>query len=52
MSGRSVAVCKDSSLHLQCDGDDPLTLTVRWSANMADLPVSELPNLHDTGELI
>ncbi|XP_028985251.1 thyroglobulin isoform X2 [Betta splendens] len=45
-SGRSVTLCDDSSLRLQCDGDDSL-LTLRWTAYLSDLPTSDLPDLHD-----
>lgn len=49
LSGRSVSVCDDSSVRLQCDGDDTLKLTVRWTADLSDLPTSDLPDLHDVG---
>ncbi|XP_070823078.1 thyroglobulin [Chaetodon trifascialis] len=48
-SGRSVSVCDDSSVRLLCDGDDRLTLTIRWTAELSDLPTSDLPDLHDVG---
>ncbi|XP_031582758.2 thyroglobulin [Oreochromis aureus] len=48
-SGRAVSLCDDSSVTLQCDGDDSLRLTVRWSAALYDLPTSDLPDLHDVG---
>ncbi|XP_067456388.1 thyroglobulin [Thunnus thynnus] len=48
-SGRSVSVCDDSTVRLRCDGDDALTLTVRWTAVLSDLPTSDLPDLHDIG---
>ncbi|XP_051255191.1 LOW QUALITY PROTEIN: thyroglobulin [Dicentrarchus labrax] len=48
-SGRSVSLCDDSSLRLQCDGDDQLKLTVRWTVDLSDLPTSDLPDLHDIG---
>ncbi|XP_024114135.1 thyroglobulin isoform X2 [Oryzias melastigma] len=44
-SGRSVSLCDDSSVSLQCDG--PPTLKVSWSAALADLPTSDLPDLQD-----
>ncbi len=47
---RSVSVCDDSPVRLQCDGDDMLKLTVRWTADLSDLPTSDLPDLHDVGE--
>ncbi|KAM9782560.1 thyroglobulin [Neosynchiropus ocellatus] len=46
-SGRSVSVCDDSSVSVQCDGDSEIRLTLRWTAALPDLPVSELPDLHD-----
>ncbi|XP_071324918.1 thyroglobulin isoform X1 [Trachinotus anak] len=49
MSGHSVLLCDDSSVRLQCDGDDSLKLTVRWSIALSDLPTSDLPDLHDIG---
>ncbi|XP_070690875.1 thyroglobulin [Pempheris klunzingeri] len=48
-SGRSVSVCDGSSVRLQCDGDDRLKLTVQWTADLSDLPTSDLPDLHDVG---
>lgn len=45
-----VSVCDGSAVHLQCDGDDRLRLTVTWSADLSDLPTSDLPHLHDVGE--
>ncbi|XP_049439347.1 thyroglobulin isoform X1 [Epinephelus fuscoguttatus] len=48
-SGRSVSVCDDSSVRLQCDGNDMLILTIRWTAGLSDLPTSDLPDLHDIG---
>lgn len=51
MSGRSVSLCDDSSVRLQCDGDgDTVKLTVRLTASLSDLPTSDLPDLHDIGE--
>ncbi|XP_037639451.1 thyroglobulin [Sebastes umbrosus] len=47
MSGRSVSLCDDSSVRLQCDGEDMLKLTIRWTADLSDLPTSDLPDLHD-----
>lgn len=47
-SGRSVSLCDDSSVSLQCDGAP--TLKVSWSAALADLPAAYLPDLHDVGE--
>uniref|UniRef100_A0A3B4GGZ1 Thyroglobulin n=1 Tax=Pundamilia nyererei TaxID=303518 RepID=A0A3B4GGZ1_9CICH len=47
-SGRAVSLCDDSSVTLQCDGDDSLRLMVRWSAALYDLPTSDLPDLHDS----
>ncbi|KAM7421682.1 hypothetical protein PAMA_015705 [Pampus argenteus] len=49
VSGRSLSLCDGSSVRLQCDSDDALTLTVRWTAVLSDLPTSDLPNLHDIG---
>ncbi|XP_078101704.1 thyroglobulin-like, partial [Sander vitreus] len=49
MSGRSVSLCDDSSVLLQCEGDGALTLTITWSADLSDLPTSDLPDLHDIG---
>ncbi|XP_044062749.1 thyroglobulin isoform X2 [Siniperca chuatsi] len=50
MSGRSVSVCDDSSVRLQCGGGgDTLKLAVRWTAELSDLPTSDLPDLHDIG---
>ncbi|XP_059195918.1 thyroglobulin [Centropristis striata] len=48
-SGRSVSLCDDSSVHLQCDGGDALKLTITWTAHLSDLPTSDLPDLHDIG---
>ncbi|KAM9852016.1 thyroglobulin [Aulostomus maculatus] len=45
-SGRSVALCDDSSLRLQCDGIT-VRLTHSWTATLSDLPSSDLPNLRD-----
>lgn len=42
-----MSLCDDSSVTLQCDGDDSLRLMVRWSAALYDLPTSDL---HDVGE--
>ncbi|XP_026172427.1 thyroglobulin isoform X2 [Mastacembelus armatus] len=47
VSGLSVSVCDDSAVRLQCDGDDSLKLTLRWTAYLSDLPTPELPDLHD-----
>lgn len=47
MSARSVSLCDDSSVDLQCDNANTLTLTVSWSVSLSDLPTSDLPNLHD-----
>ncbi|KAM7382803.1 hypothetical protein PAMP_002510 [Pampus punctatissimus] len=49
VSGRSMSLCDSSSVRLQCDSDDALTLTVRWTGVLSDLPTSDLPNLHDIG---
>ncbi|XP_045901457.1 thyroglobulin [Micropterus dolomieu] len=50
VSGRSVSLCDDSSVRLQCDGDgDTVKLTVRRTASLSDLPTSDLPDLHDSG---
>ncbi|XP_026227316.1 thyroglobulin isoform X2 [Anabas testudineus] len=51
VSGRSVSLCDDSSVRLQCDGDD-LLLTFRWKAYMSDIPTSDLPNLHDISRFL
>ncbi|XP_039973585.1 thyroglobulin [Xiphias gladius] len=48
-SGRSVLVCDDAPVRLQCDGDEALRLTVKWTAALSDLPTSDLPDLHDIG---
>ncbi|XP_029283500.1 LOW QUALITY PROTEIN: thyroglobulin [Cottoperca gobio] len=47
VSGRLVSLCDDSAVRLQCDGGDALTLTVRWTVDLSDLPTSDLPDLHD-----
>ncbi|KAM4567999.1 thyroglobulin [Fundulus diaphanus] len=47
MSGRVVALCDDSSVALQCDGGDSVSLMLRWTAAIPDLPTSDLPDLHD-----
>ncbi|XP_047453597.1 thyroglobulin [Mugil cephalus] len=47
VSQRSVSLCDDSSVTLQCDSDDSLRLTLRWTLALSDLPTSELPDLHD-----
>ncbi|RVE63301.1 hypothetical protein OJAV_G00164270 [Oryzias javanicus] len=44
-SGGGVSLCDDSSVSLRCEG--PPTLTVSWSAALADLPTSYLPDLRD-----
>ncbi|XP_041844793.1 thyroglobulin isoform X2 [Melanotaenia boesemani] len=46
-SGDAVSLCDDSTVRLQCDADDSLSLTIRWTAAIADLPTSDLPDLHD-----
>ncbi|XP_030249432.1 thyroglobulin-like [Sparus aurata] len=48
-SGRSVSLCDDSSVRLQCVGDNMLQLTVTLTAHLSDLPTSDLPDLHDVG---
>ncbi|KAG7476065.1 hypothetical protein JOB18_044363 [Solea senegalensis] len=47
VSGSLVSVCDESSVRLQCDGDESLKLTVTWTVALSDLPTSDLPNLHD-----
>ncbi|XP_034466617.1 thyroglobulin isoform X2 [Hippoglossus hippoglossus] len=49
VSGRTVLLCDESSVHLQCDGDESVNLRVTWSLSLSDLPVSDLPDLHDIG---
>ncbi|XP_047191074.1 thyroglobulin isoform X2 [Scophthalmus maximus] len=49
VSGHSVMLCDESSVRLQCDGDESMTLTVTWTAALSDLPTSDLPDLHDIG---
>ncbi|XP_036929244.1 thyroglobulin [Acanthopagrus latus] len=48
-SGRSVSLCDGSSVRLQCVGDNMLQLTVTLTAHLSDLPISDLPDLHDVG---
>ncbi|KAK5861626.1 hypothetical protein PBY51_017086 [Eleginops maclovinus] len=38
VSGRSVSLCDDSSVRLQCVGGDSVKLTFRWSSALSDLP--------------
>lgn len=45
-----MSVCDDSAVHLQCDGEDRLRLTVTWRVDLSDLPTSDLPHLYDVGE--
>uniref|UniRef100_UPI003AB02372 thyroglobulin n=1 Tax=Centroberyx gerrardi TaxID=166262 RepID=UPI003AB02372 len=47
VSGRSVSVCDDQAVRLQCEGDDITRLKVTWTASLSDLPTSDLPDLHD-----
>uniref|UniRef100_A0A671TWW4 Thyroglobulin n=1 Tax=Sparus aurata TaxID=8175 RepID=A0A671TWW4_SPAAU len=49
---RSVSLCDDSSVRLQCVGDNMLQLTVTLTAHLSDLPTSDLPDLHDVGKLV
>ena len=37
-------------MRLQCGGDESVDLRVTWSVSLSDLPVSDLPDLHDIGE--
>ncbi|XP_015260848.1 PREDICTED: thyroglobulin, partial [Cyprinodon variegatus] len=46
-SGQTVALCDESSVGLRCDDADSVTLTLRWTVALADLPTSDLPDLHD-----
>ncbi|KAM8825960.1 LOW QUALITY PROTEIN: thyroglobulin [Synchiropus picturatus] len=48
-SGRWVSVCDDSSVSVRCDRDSQIRLTLRWTAALLELPISELPDLHDVG---
>uniref|UniRef100_UPI0037E75E30 thyroglobulin n=1 Tax=Semicossyphus pulcher TaxID=241346 RepID=UPI0037E75E30 len=48
-SSRSVSVCDDSSVRLQCDADDTMKLTIRFTVDLFDLPTSDLPDFHDIG---
>ncbi|KAK2909632.1 thyroglobulin isoform X2 [Channa argus] len=52
ISGRSVSLCDGSSVRLQCDSDNSLKLSLRWTAYMSDLPTSDLPDLHDISLLL
>ncbi|KAK2845194.1 hypothetical protein Q5P01_011853 [Channa striata] len=52
VSGRLVSLCDNSSVHLQCDRDDTLQLTLRWMAYLSDVPNSDLPHLHDVSLLL
>ncbi|XP_075994519.1 thyroglobulin [Genypterus blacodes] len=46
LSGRSVSLCDDSSVRLQCDGQ-VVMVTLRWTASVSHFPASELPDLQD-----
>uniref|UniRef100_G3N792 Apple domain-containing protein n=1 Tax=Gasterosteus aculeatus TaxID=69293 RepID=G3N792_GASAC len=50
LSPLSVSLCDDSSVSLLCVGDDTLKVTLTWTAQLSDLPTSDLPDLHDIGE--
>lgn len=45
-----MSLCDDSSVRLQCVGDNMLQLTVTLTAHLSDLPTSDLPDLHDVGK--
>ncbi|XP_028254712.1 thyroglobulin isoform X2 [Parambassis ranga] len=47
VSARVVSLCDDSSVSARCDADNSLRFTFRWSVALSDLPLPELPNLHD-----
>ncbi|XP_077950402.1 thyroglobulin isoform X2 [Gasterosteus aculeatus] len=49
VSPLSVSLCDDSSVSLLCVGDDTLKVTFTWTAQLSDLPTSDLPDLHDIG---
>ncbi|XP_074540315.1 thyroglobulin [Halichoeres trimaculatus] len=44
--GHSVSVCDASTLQLLCD-NNTLKVTIRFTADLSDLPTSDLPDLHD-----
>jgi len=48
VSGRFVSLCDASSVQLACG--DKLTLTLTWTAQLSDFPISDLPDLQDIGE--
>ncbi|XP_053699810.1 thyroglobulin [Synchiropus splendidus] len=48
-SGRWVSVCDDSSVSVRCDRDSQIRLTLRWTTALLELPISDLPDLHDVG---
>ncbi|XP_056284919.1 thyroglobulin [Pseudoliparis swirei] len=47
VSGRFVSLCDASSVQLACG--DKLTLTLTWTAQLSDFPISDLPDLQDIG---
>ncbi|XP_068999898.1 thyroglobulin [Embiotoca jacksoni] len=47
LSSHSVSLCDVSSVRVLCVGDDSLTLSLRWTIALSDLPTFDLPDLHD-----
>ncbi|XP_045064250.1 thyroglobulin-like [Coregonus clupeaformis] len=43
----SVSVCDESSVSVECVGEESLRVQVSWRALLSDLPVSALPDLRD-----
>ncbi|XP_067888732.1 thyroglobulin [Heterodontus francisci] len=42
-----VPVCDDSTVSVECLSTDHLEVTVTWKVQLADIPASSLPDLHD-----
>uniref|UniRef100_A0AAZ3SG61 Thyroglobulin n=1 Tax=Oncorhynchus tshawytscha TaxID=74940 RepID=A0AAZ3SG61_ONCTS len=43
----SVSVCDESSVSVECESEESVSVQVSWRALLSDLPVSVLPDLHD-----
>nr|XP_055066345.1 thyroglobulin isoform X1 [Misgurnus anguillicaudatus] len=44
---RSVAVCDESSVSLECMNDKQVTVHITFRTRLSDLPMQSLPDLHD-----
>ncbi|NXA51784.1 THYG protein, partial [Nothocercus julius] len=44
---RSVSVCDDSTVSMECLSTDRLGVNVTWRAQLGDIPAASLPDLHD-----